>query len=519
MIEKLYLKPIENGQSVVSEYWLQLLFSNVTSKRLDQMSDGIVLYTDGSFRDGKAGWGVHGYTYINKPMTSKTSAKQQPTSMGYKDVDLPATCTVVDYIDAFGGVEFNPTNNTAELNALINAFKIAKEHDVPEMVVLLDSEYVRKGLTEFSDRWQKNGWLRADGSPVVNVGYWKELISLRDDWVNNNKTVDFKWVRGHSNDLGNDKADENAALGTGQEKKATVSIKIEADKINKLKKVPLTPLVLESRLLFSINKKDVNFNNTYYMYNLGQYHRYAVKKDDTIKEKFNKTDLLLGRRISEATFGVFIAKEPEEYIESLFKMHIDSFATENPELGVINLANASKAAVRQKIETMGVSALEKYDDISVLATPNLELISKTLNPPRLANDAISQFNILETRLREYLGGTLGESVSVVDVTNSFFEEVTKGKKTIHQLLKSITSTTSAIEVPIKFKGKSVKLKLVLTIDIPSRNQLARIGAEEVKMDVLIVPTGPMAYSYSTVFVTEQGAAIYQSPYTQFILPK
>jgi len=52
------------------------------------MCDGIVLYTDGSFRQNLAGWGVHGYTFNSSPMSSKATTKQQPTAEGYKDVPL-----------------------------------------------------------------------------------------------------------------------------------------------------------------------------------------------------------------------------------------------------------------------------------------------------------------------------------------------------------------------------------------------------------------------------------------------
>ncbi|MFO5452747.1 hypothetical protein ACLBO7_29750, partial [Klebsiella pneumoniae] len=79
--------------------------------------------------------------------------------------------------------------------------------------------------------------------------------------------------------------------------------------------------------------------------------------------------------------------------------------------------------------------------------------------------------------------------------------------------------TGFVEVPITFKDRKIKLKLVLNIDIPSRNQLARIGANKVKMEILVVAEGPYSYSYSIVFVTDDVTAIYQSPYTQFILPK
>ncbi|MFO5701914.1 hypothetical protein ACLBSN_32615, partial [Klebsiella pneumoniae] len=72
--------------------------------------------------------------------------------------------------------------------------------------------------------------------------------------------------------------------------------------------------------------------------------------------------------------------------------------TENPELGIINLANAYRATIRQKIESMGLPALVVWKDINVLSTPTDELISRTLNPPRMANDAVATFNCLLSRL-------------------------------------------------------------------------------------------------------------------------
>ncbi|MFO5890369.1 hypothetical protein ACLBSJ_31600, partial [Klebsiella pneumoniae] len=110
------------------------------------MADGMVLYTDGSFRQGKAGWGIHGYTYENVAMKSKAATKQQPTAKGYLDVGADETCTVLNYIDAFGSVTNNPTNNTGELTAAIEAFKIAHEADAPRLTMLMDREYLRKGM-------------------------------------------------------------------------------------------------------------------------------------------------------------------------------------------------------------------------------------------------------------------------------------------------------------------------------------------------------------------------------------
>ncbi|MFO5546913.1 hypothetical protein ACLBPS_29515, partial [Klebsiella pneumoniae] len=78
----------------------------------------------------------------------------------------------------------------------------------------------------------------------------------------------------------------------------------------------------------------------YYIYNLGRMHNYGHKPKDTAKDKLTKADLILGRRISEATFSVYKPNEPDEYLQLLINMHTEALGTENPELGIINLANA-----------------------------------------------------------------------------------------------------------------------------------------------------------------------------------
>ncbi|MNV78760.1 hypothetical protein D3C71_1722720 [compost metagenome] len=147
------------------------------------------------------------------------------------------------------------------------------------------------------------------------------------------------------------------------------------------------------------------------------------------------------------------------------------------------------------------------------------MVSRTLNPPRRANDAVATFQQLQRQLDDYLTGNLGDGVETFEITSAFFEQVSSGKKEIRQLLKSITQNTESINPKIKFRGQDVELKLCLGLDIPTRNQLNRIGAGYTKVEVLVIAVGPRAYTYATVFMTDEGSAIYQSPYTQFILPK
>lgn len=481
------------------------------------MCDGIVLYTDGSFRHNVAGWGVHGYTFKDEPLKSKAATKQQPTSEGYKDVPLEETCTVIEYYDAFGRVEGRATNNTAELTAAIEGFRIALHSGAQNLVFRMDSEYVRKGMTQWVQKWVKEGWVKADGTPRENKELWLQLLEVEKQWKDRGYKYNAIWIKGHSNDLGNDKADVNAARGGGCAPDAVVEVKQEGAKVNKLKKKPVSPLILETRMIFGINSGKEP-DGYYYTYNLGRMHNAGHKPRDTAKDKLAKSDLLFGRRIAEATYCVYKANELDEYLEDIQKLHAGVYGTENPELAIVNLANACNAKQRNNIELLGADGLLKFDDIYCLATPEMGLVSRTLNPPRMANDGIREFNAMEIRLNEYMAGKLGSSVDVIDITSHFYEVVV-GKKTVTQLKKSITQNVPHMDVPVKYKGRQINIKLVLGIDIPSRNQLNRITCEGVKVELLISPLGPCAYSYSTVFVTEDGSAIFSAPYAQFLFKK
>jgi ribonuclease HI len=74
--------------------------------------------------------------------------------------------------------------------------------------VYLDSEYVRKGITEWIAGWKARGWRTADKQPVKNVELWQRL-----DTLNAAHDVTWKWVKGHSGDPGNERADALANRG------------------------------------------------------------------------------------------------------------------------------------------------------------------------------------------------------------------------------------------------------------------------------------------------------------------
>ncbi len=108
----------------------------------------------------------------------------------------------------FGG-ENSTTNNRMELTAAIEALKALKRDC--EVTVTTDSQYVRKGVTEWIATWKRNGWKTSAKKDVKNADLWKAL----DEEVQRHQ-VQWRWVRGHSGHVENEIADELANLGVQQ---------------------------------------------------------------------------------------------------------------------------------------------------------------------------------------------------------------------------------------------------------------------------------------------------------------
>lgn len=101
------------------------------------------------------------------------------------------------------GREDDTTNNRMELTAAIKALQQLKKHSV--VTLTTDSEYVRKGITEWIINWKKRNWRTSSKKPVKNADLWKIL-----DELNQAHSIKWCWVKGHSGHPQNEKADELA---------------------------------------------------------------------------------------------------------------------------------------------------------------------------------------------------------------------------------------------------------------------------------------------------------------------
>ncbi|PPC89762.1 MAG: ribonuclease HI [Methylobacter sp.] len=140
------------------------------------MTEPVIIYTDGACRGnpGPGGWGA---------------------VLKYRD----------KVRELYGG-ELNTTNNRMELMAVIQALETLSRPC--QVSIYADSNYVLKGITEWIEQWKLRGWRTAAKKPVKNEELWRRL----DEAIIRHQ-IQWHWIKGHSGDAGNDRADALANLG------------------------------------------------------------------------------------------------------------------------------------------------------------------------------------------------------------------------------------------------------------------------------------------------------------------
>lgn len=142
----------------------------------EESTDAVELFTDGACRGnpGPGGWGV---------------------LLRFRGHEK----------ELYGG-EAQTTNNRMELTAAIRGLEALKRQCRVRLTT--DSEYVKRGITEWLPNWKRRGWQTAERKPVKNADLWQQL-----DQAAAEHRVEWLWVRGHSGHPENERADRLANRG------------------------------------------------------------------------------------------------------------------------------------------------------------------------------------------------------------------------------------------------------------------------------------------------------------------
>lgn len=108
------------------------------------------------------------------------------------------------------GYQAKTTNNQMEMMAAIEALQALKR---PSKVILTtDSNYLRQGITQWIHGWKKRNWRTASKQPVKNKELWQQL-----DKIVSQHDIEWKWVKGHSGHIENERADGLANRGIDEQ--------------------------------------------------------------------------------------------------------------------------------------------------------------------------------------------------------------------------------------------------------------------------------------------------------------
>ena len=111
----------------------------------------------------------------------------------------------------FSGYDPDTTNNRMELLGAIAGLEALTRPC--RVTMTTDSQYVKKGMTEWIDGWVKRGWKNSQKKPVANRDLWERLLVLTEP-----HQVEWHWVRGHDGHAENERCDvlARAAIETGR---------------------------------------------------------------------------------------------------------------------------------------------------------------------------------------------------------------------------------------------------------------------------------------------------------------
>ncbi len=159
--------------------------------------------------------------------------------------------TRVEFADGqvheLGGRDKATTNNRMEMQAAIAALAFLNETkpDSGPVILHTDSEYLKNGITKWIKGWKRKGWKTSAGKPVLNKDLWQQLDELTQSLSGEALTIDWRYVRGHAGNPGNERCDEiarafshSSPINLSQYKAASKASKSEASVSKSSKEQP-----------------------------------------------------------------------------------------------------------------------------------------------------------------------------------------------------------------------------------------------------------------------------------------
>ncbi len=486
-----------------------------------------VLYTDGGCRPasrGIGGWGLHGYLYRDEAAKQGASCPGAvPGKVGYEmgATGLPKI-TLCSYVDAFGSLLPESTNNQAEIMSVIKGLEVAKDHDLQHVTFVMDSQYAMQGMESWMQGWAKNNWTKADGQEIGNAELWRRCFTLKQELDQKGVTFDYRWVKGHSGELGNYLADRCATrgvfIGRNGHDREIMEITDAKGYWN------YTP------------ERSRMFSHPQWYFAAGAVESYQTEDGRHIYYLGDprEDEELLGKKIADATFSILYLRKPEPVLNLLRDTVARMGGDQYQALTIADLRTIFKPSVYREIAQHGDLLLNcdvknhritmwDHGERNQKDEPINSLLCRDVRPARLAYRAIEALQALEKVLREYLSPSPQTQLRTTDLTALLYESDTSKKKPVVKLKSHITSALRALDVEGANYATAdggtaqTRLRLTLSLDLPDRNTLAALAGDDTKVTLLTWPESEHAIRYAVVIESDGDIGIWSGIYSNLHL--
>jgi ribonuclease HI len=467
---------------------------------------GAIYYTDGGVRPtnpGYGGYGFHGYVYSDQdPKKGSGNPTNIVTDVGYlekTDTKKPEHKPVkpLQYINGYGTIPGLVTNNVAEISAATWALANARTHDLEKVTIITDSKGVVEAANGWIAKWSQNGWLKSDGRPVANQDHWQILDAHMQYLQEKGIEVEFKWIKGHNDHLGNEISDKLATIGVmkcraGQNYSSVDSFPAEGYWTQVIDK---HPLLSQRRLYMSTDPATIH-PGQYYLGNHG------------------KDDELLGARNADGYFSYVELTEHDPIIEAVRVKQIDVCAG-HVGIVMVRLDKVFEKNTHLDLHRYGTDCLyrrnpRRFDLSHVSKQSDEEPVSKELNPPLLAWRAIEALNVLKTLMNEY--SVNNPEFVKTDITDLVFETTDKGVAKLRPTF-DVGFVGFKADAQYGEAGEKITVDLMLGVDMPERNSLKRLEKLQPKINLVTWMESPQMFRYASVVETSTGRAVFAGVYS------
>lgn len=464
------------------------------------------------------------------------------TDGGYREVDGEMVAGAGIWIEGDTGGLYVPcgmdqegvktSNNVGELIGIRKALDLIHERDIKEATIKSDSQYGLNAISLWSKKWEKNNWHKADGTIIANytivteaVYLWREIIKT--------KKVNFEWVKGHSDLVGNDNADALAthglymarqlgvmeiegatyielndcvALGKGGvviERKEALTHDVKAV-VTKTKALPINNFLAFQKILCLSNLTNLAEDGrtaytitTYPTKTKGDMDLDVDARMSKVKTDYSKT-CLCGVIDPDTVEGVVFTKEPCVILEKIMAKQ-DKISIPRVNLPYLLDWAAIRSGTKWKGLCDSIDTL-KAADKNVHSATNIQL-SYFLQVPAISMQCWDRGVYLKWLLQEFEKGKIDN----VDITDYFFEKAVKGKRKMK---------LEVAKLPIyRIEEHNTFYLFTPDRDCPDKNTLVRImnAYPESKIYLVRSTITKGSLRYHMVIESDNNIGIYGSP--------